>query len=252
MAAESQARRGGGNGNGGNGDGGNGGNGGGDGPDPEKLIQQIIEKKRQELLQLKAQSERTQKEAQAAQDKSREHQETARLRLIEKHLAALQDEVRIREAWERSDALRAIERAEQHQRDAKFNVDDFKLIFMPKGSIIFGRSGIDKDRNPTGELGHSPFYTNMDTLLNSHGNADVYFKELQVPRNEDLGYRDYVRSYVLDRDMFIPAAICEKNPGKNNDHPGGGRQFYVAKYTSVLREFGNLIDLHDRKKQRGK
>ncbi len=249
LAEESRSRRGGGN--GGNGDGGNG-NGGGDGSDPEKLIQQIIEKKRQELLRLKVQAETTQKEAQAAQDKSREHQETARLRLIEKHLAALQDEERIRAAWERSDAIKAVEEAKKHQIDGGYDIDDHKLIFMPKGSIIWGRTGVNKEGNKTSELGDSPFYTNTDTLLNSHGLADVYFEQLQVRPHDELKYRDYVRAYVLDKDMFIPACVCEKNPGNNNEHPGGGQQFYVAKYPAVLKEFGSLIGLYDRTKQRGK
>lgn len=250
LSEESRSRRGGGN--GGNGDDGNGGNNGGDGNNPEKLIQQIIETKRQELLRLKVQAETTQKEAQAAQDKSREHQETARLRLIEKHLAALQDEERIRAAWERSDAIKAVEEAKKHQIDGGYDIDDHKLIFMPKGSIIWGRTGVNKEGNKTSELGDSPFYTNTDTLLNSHGLADVYFEQLQVRPHDELKYRDYVRAYVLDKDMFIPACVCEKNPGNNNEHPGGGQQFYVAKYPAVLKEFGSLIGLYDRTKQRGK
>ncbi|TAH37495.1 MAG: hypothetical protein EYC62_01015 [Alphaproteobacteria bacterium] len=255
LAAESQARRGGGNGdggNGGNGDGSNG-NGGGDGPDPEKLIQQIIEGKRIQLQQEKLRAEKTKEQAQethkellesearirangetrrAAQELARAEEtkaliieQSARIALAEKHLAALQDEARIRAAWERSQAITDLEKARKAQEKPPYGkIDDHRLEFVPKGTIILG--------NAT-EHGPSPFFSDIDTLFHSHGDAERYFKHVQTAESKKEGYRPQVSIYVVKEDMFIPTAICEKN-SHVSDGAGGGKQFYLARYPEVL------------------
>ncbi len=104
---------------------------------------------------------------------------------------------------------------------------------MPKGSYVYG-----------GYPGQSSFYTDLQTLEESNYNSDELFDKLQVKPHSKYGYRTKMMKYLVIKDIKVSGGKALAN---NVLGAGGGNQYVIKEFTSVLKE-EKLIELVSNKR----
>jgi hypothetical protein len=120
--------------------------------------------------------------------------------------------------------------AKEAQITGGYSADDFEMVTIPKGSIVYGG-------NPM-----SSWFTDEATLQSSGASQQSLWDSLQVRPNPTFGPRTSVTAYEVLEDIRVPAGQALNNPDFGG---GGGSQFYLnqANAPSVLRPV-NTVELH--------
>jgi hypothetical protein len=119
--------------------------------------------------------------------------------------------------------------AKEDQLLSGYNADEWTMIHLKKGDIVYG-----------GLPGPSRYYTTEETALNSKGSKDIFSQSLQIHSHPNLGYRSDVGIYQIMQDMSVPKGIARANP-----HLGVGEseQFFINNYKS--QKAIQLIEQHE-------
>jgi|AGTN01.3.fsa_nt_gi hypothetical protein len=91
-----------------------------------------------------------------------------------------------------SEGSEAILNARKIQTISGYLPDDYSMITLEKGDVIFG-----------GRPGQAQFYTDLDSVLQSNLSRSDLFQGLQVAPNPELGFRPRIGSYTVTEDISI-------------------------------------------------
>src|SRR6202453_4819117 len=94
-----------------------------------------------------------------------------------------------------------LERATKSQTMAGYNADEWKLVTLKPGDVVYG-----------GVPGQSEFYTTKATVDPSELDAVKLFKSLQVKPHPKFGYRVQGQQYTVQKAIMVPAGKALANP----------------------------------------
>jgi filamentous hemagglutinin len=117
--------------------------------------------------------------------------------------------------------------AKEAQIKAGFNADQWGMVKIPKGSIIYG-----------GHPDQSNYYTGLSTIEQSAYNKASLWESLQVRPHPTMGLRNQIAMYQVNDDIIVASGDVLANPQYG---AGGGIQFFVRSYQKSL----TLLDIID-------
>lgn len=102
---------------------------------------------------------------------------------------------------------------------------------LKEGDIVYG-----------GAPGQSGFYFDKTTLDAAGGSRQKLWESLQVLPHEKYGFRSQIQAYRVKRD-----AVAGTGQALSQDASvfgqGGGTQFFLSNYKTVLEPIGNPFDI---------
>jgi filamentous hemagglutinin len=102
-----------------------------------------------------------------------------------------------------------------------YAADEWQMTNLVAGDKVYG-----------GLPGQSPYYTDADTLAASNGSRTSLFESLQVAPHPEFGYRPFIGEYEVLSNIAVPFGRALANTSHG---AGGGSQFFIRDYTSILR-----------------
>lgn len=124
-----------------------------------------------------------------------------------------------------SEGSEAILNARKIQTISGYLPDEYTMVAMKKGDVIFG-----------GRPGQSQFYTDLDSVLQSNLSRSDLFQGLQAAPHTELGYRPRIGLYTVTEDISVPAGKTLSNPQFGS---GGYQQYVIEDFNSFLRYNGS-------------
>lgn len=118
---------------------------------------------------------------------------------------------------------------------SSYKADTFCVVELKAGDVIYGMLP-----------GQSAFYTDAATVEACRGSYTTMYEMLQMLPHPEFGYREQLGSYTVKEDIWAAAGYCLANSTIDGEFagPGGGFQFVIPDYESVL-ELSETIDLHE-------
>ncbi len=113
-----------------------------------------------------------------------------------------------------------IHTAKEDQLLSGYNVDQWKMITLNKGDVVYG-----------GLPGQSSYYTSFEVLIESGGNSEALGLSLQVKPHVKFGYRPNIGEYEVNKTIRVPTGTVEANSELGS---GNGTQYFIAKELNYL------------------
>ncbi|MCR4456226.1 RHS repeat-associated core domain-containing protein [Pseudescherichia sp. L3] len=110
--------------------------------------------------------------------------------------------------------------------------DSWSNVMLKEGDIVYG-----------GVPGQSGFYFNKTTLDAAGGSREKLWKSLQVLPHPTYRYRGKIQAYRVKREAIVGTGIALSQDPLRGFGSGGGTQFFLSNYKTVLEPIGDAFGL---------
>lgn len=133
----------------------------------------------------------------------------------------------------------AIEVARAHQIASGYKPDNWVMIDLPQGTVVYQRTGsVAFNAGPATPVG--PYFTDLGTLQASSFNAGTLAQAVQASPHPIYGFRPDVTGFRLTQGLRVPNGLALNNPALG---PGGGAQYFFDENMRLYLERVASIDL---------